>query len=692
LELVAATTAAAGALEQNPHLAELKETTLGSEIMALTRSTNALQDLAVRLRMMSIQGMFQRMKRVAFDVCRASGKRARIILKGAETQVDRGVVENLTGAMVHLIRNAVDHGIEPPAKRREASKPESGSITLQAGREGSEIFIAVSDDGKGLDLERLKQKAAERGLLNPEHSLSDEKAFELVFAEGLSTAQTVTGVSGRGVGMLAVKNAVESLRGRITLQSSPGEGLTVRLTMPLALASVEGLVVRVGGSYYIIPANSMRECFSAQPKDLSTVKGKGRMVKFRDALLPIIHLGKLFAIPFETEDPTAGVLVVTEHRKRFAALLVDEVISSQQVMVRPLDGELAKIDAVSGTASLGVLGLALVLEMSVILKDISSLRANDLSGANKRKDQVETVDIGSNQVGMVDFEVEHLENGKRIRSLFAINAFKAREFVPATSLTPLPASPKGFAGMLLLRDKTIPVVRLVELLGFTPAEDSENIIMICEFGSQAIGMLVSAINRVHYISWAEIKPPPQAHDLVKNSYIVGIILMHRETLFVLDFEHIVQDVLYLYKDFGQTLHGVERRKTGSRILLAEDSAIVRRKISTALQEAGMEVFEAANGLEAKEMIMALLAKVESEGGSIFDHLDLVLSDIEMPELDGYTLTSTIKTHPALMGLPVILQSSLTNETIVKRAKEVHANGVVGKHDPDELALQLKQYL
>lgn len=691
LDLVANTTAAANQIIQNDAIKSIPHSEVGEDLITLDRAVSGLQNLTVGLRMMPARSLFQAMRRVAYDVGRSSHKRVMVKMEGLNTEVDRTVLENITGAFTHLVRNSIDHGLEDPAERRKKSKPEKGLIVFRAYRNSGNIVFEIEDDGKGLDSEKIRNKAIEKGFLKSSDKVDDDTLYSLIFKTGLSTAEKITGVSGRGVGMEAVKSSIDGLRGRINISSKKDIGTTVKITLPLSLSSIEGLVVTSGKNYYIIPAHSVRECFKADKESLSYVEGKGTLVSIRGGLLPVVNLGRELAIDYNYDDPCDGVLVIIENQMRMAALLVDEVMRTRQIMVRPLDGPLANVRHVSGTADLGGRKVGFVLEFNEILEK-SSVDNRSFGAGFKSGDKIETVDIGSNQVGMVDFYLDYLEGAGKKRSRFAINAFKAKEFVTKEELTSVPGAPQGFQGMLLLRDKTIPVVGLSELLGFNADPDSEQIIIVCEFGSHTIGITVNGVNRVNYISWGDILPPPESGNNLNTNYIVGTILMGEDVVFVLDFEHIVQEVLKIYLDVGKSFDGVERRKTGSKVFLVEDSELVRRKISSALKEVGLQVEEAPNGQVALDRILEIAKDIEDGKGNVFDYLDIVVSDIEMPQLDGYTLTINIKKNPHLVGLPVILHSSLTNDTIVKRAKEVHADGVVGKKDPAELASYLKQYL
>jgi two-component system chemotaxis sensor kinase CheA len=693
LEQVASLNAEVLQLARNGDLKPLLGSRVGAELTAVTRTAEMLQNTAIGFRMMPIAPLFKRMKRVAFDVGRARQRRVAVRTEGLDTEVDRTIIENLTGAMVHLIRNAIDHGIEPAAQRRAKGKNERGRIILRAYRDAGEVVIEMSDDGCGIDAAKIRQKAESLGLIKPEDDLTDQQILEFIFHPGFSTAQQVTGVSGRGVGMEAVRAAVEELRGKLRVDSTPGRGTTMQIILPLSLSAMEGLVIRVGQSHYILPAHVVRESFRPEEESLSTVEGKGQVVSVRGTVIPVVHLGQVLEVPYDADDAAEAILVIVSYQERMAALLCDAVVATQAAMVRPLEGGLSKLDCVSGAVSLGQGQLALVLEVRELLKFGTTAGSSAMATGFGDRDRIETVDVGSNQVAMVDFSIRHEVGGKEMMSRFAINAFKAREFVPWRPLTAVPHAPKGFSGMLLLRDLTIPVVNLSSVLGFNTVDSREDhSIVICEFGGHTIGIEVSQVNRVNYISWGEIKPPPDTGALVKDQYVVGTILMGEDVVFVLDFEQLVQMVLTIYREFGTVLEGVQQRKHGSRVLLAEDSALVRAKATEALTAAGMEVVPVGNGKEAWDELQEMAAVIEKEGGSIFDLVDVILSDIEMPQMDGYTLCQQVKSHPVLLPLPLIFFSSLTNETVIKRAHEVKADGVVAKGDPERLALLLRQYL
>lgn len=691
--------------------AEDKDASAG--LLDLQRLCRSLHDMAAGLRMISIAPLFQRVQRAALEAGRAVNKRVEFEISGEDTRVDRIVIDKLSAALVHMARNSVDHGIESQEARRDIGKPAHGCITLAARRAGADVIIEFSDDGRGLDVERIIAKARKTGMIGVDEKLTPEQGANLIFAQGLSTSESVTGLSGRGVGMAVVRESAEALRGRVEIENFPGKGVTFRVRFPVALAAVETLLVRLGDNTLALPVQSVRETFRINRQQLSSVEGKGKIVTLRGIVVPMICLsGHLGLVSRTSDDPEQGVLILVEEGEKLCAILVDEVLETRQVVIRPLEGRLREIPDITGAALLSDRQVALVLDMRRLVDTTHICAGSSFSAASVlqagSERQVETVSVGSNSVGLIDFSLKTRKQDGSVKThVFAINAFKTREFVPVTPLTPVPDMPKGFAGMLLLRQETIPVMALDVLLGFAPAQgrnpEFDEIIIICEFSGVTVGFLVSDVNSVSYVTWDDIRQPPDAGKSFNINYVIGTIQLdrlrenikpeEREAIaFLLDFERIVQQVLDLYGDIGAELTEIQLRKEHNRVLLVEDSPLIRRETAEVLRKAGLEVIEASNGKEAISIVDRLYNQARDEKRSIFNYLDLILSDIEMPLLDGYSLTRHIKSHPDLRLLPTLLHSSLTNETIVRRAREVHADGFVPKCDPHKLAEHLRKYL
>ncbi len=321
-----------------------------------------LQDLSMSMRMVPLRGTFQKMQRVARDLARKSGKGVELVTDDGETEIDRHMVDILNDVLVHMVRNAIDHGIESPDDREKLGKPRTGTVRLTAFHSGGTVVVEIRDDGRGLDREKILNKAIKAGLVDPEKALSDNEVYNLIFAPGLSTSETVTDVSGRGVGMDVVRKGVETLHGRIDINTAPGVGSTFTVRLPLTLAITDGMLVRVGSERYIIPTISIHLCFRPTRDSISTVSGRGELVMLRGELMPIFRLHRLFGVDNAIEDPALGLLVVVGDEERRCALLVDELMGQQQVVAKSLTKAVGKIPGVSGGAILGDGQVGLILD------------------------------------------------------------------------------------------------------------------------------------------------------------------------------------------------------------------------------------------------------------------------------------------------------------------------------------------
>jgi len=327
-----------------------------------------LQELSMAMRMVPIQGVFQKMARLVRDLSRKSGKDISFSTVGDQTELDRTVVDRITDPLVHMVRNSIDHGVETPEERVKAGKSPTGHIELRAFHEAGNIVIEIEDDGKGLNKERILQKGIENSIVAPGQELSEDEIFKLIFCAGLSTAEKVTSISGRGVGMDVVKKNVESLRGRIDISSAPGKGTTFTVRLPLTLAIIDGQVVTVGASRYIIPINSISCSLRPSREQLSSVQRRGEMVKVQGRLIPVIRLYKLFGVVPATEEPTESLLVVVEDDGRKCGLLVDDLSGQQQVVIKSLGEGLGQVKGVSGAAIMGDGKASLILDIPGLME------------------------------------------------------------------------------------------------------------------------------------------------------------------------------------------------------------------------------------------------------------------------------------------------------------------------------------
>jgi len=311
--------------------------------------------------------VFSRFPRMLRDLANKLGKKVELVTQGEATELDKGLVEKITDPLTHLVRNSCDHGVEMPADRLAKGKPEIGTITLAASHQGGSIVIEVRDDGRGLSREKLLKKAREKGIDAPD-SMTDTEVWSLIFAPGFSTADEVTDVSGRGVGMDVVKKNITSLGGTVEIDSAEGYGMRVAVRLPLTLAIMDGMSVGVGEEVYILPLSSVVESFQVSEEMVKTIGGSGRVVEVREEYMPVIELEKVFQVPRFDWEHTSGIMVVVEAESGRVALLVDELLGQQQVVVKNLESNYRKVNDVSGATIMGDGRVALILDVGSLVR------------------------------------------------------------------------------------------------------------------------------------------------------------------------------------------------------------------------------------------------------------------------------------------------------------------------------------
>jgi two-component system chemotaxis sensor kinase CheA len=347
---------------------------LARNLAQLWRITSELQRGAMALRMVPIRRTFQKTARLVRDLSRKSGKMVQLVVQGEDTELDRKVVEDLDDPLLHMVRNSIDHGLETKEERPKTGKPLAGTITLRAFHQGDMIVVAVGDDGAGLDTEKIYSRAVSRGLVRPDESMTESDIQQLIFRPGFSTADKITEISGRGVGMDVVRRNIEALRGRIEIQSIKGKGTTFLIKLPLTLAIVDGLLLAVNRERYVLPTFAVRESLRPTPSQVHPVQGKGAVIQVRNSLLPLVSLAELFGIEGAISDPCAGTVVVLEHDGRRMGLLVDSLVGKQEVVVKSLGESFARIPGVGGGAILGDGRIGLILDAGELIGTTSELR------------------------------------------------------------------------------------------------------------------------------------------------------------------------------------------------------------------------------------------------------------------------------------------------------------------------------
>lgn len=350
---------------------------LADRFVRLDKITRELQQMATSLRMVPLRVTFRTMGRLVRDLAHKAGKDVSLVTHGEQTELDKAMVDLLADPLIHLLRNAVDHGIESAEARAAAGKPAAGRIELRAYHAGGTVCVEVVDDGRGIDAEAVLARARSLGLVAEGHAFGEHEVLDLIFRPGFSTAATVTDVSGRGVGMDVVKRAVESVRGSIEVVSRPGEGTRFVMRLPLTLAIIDAMVVRVGGDRYIIPTLNIRRSVRPEPGQVTTVVGRGEVMSQPDGLVPLIRLDRVFGCDGASQDPTSGIVVIVEEAGASVGLVAEELLGQQQTVIKPLGEGIAETPGISGGAVMPDGTVGLIVDVSGLVRVARSSR--DLS-------------------------------------------------------------------------------------------------------------------------------------------------------------------------------------------------------------------------------------------------------------------------------------------------------------------------
>jgi len=356
-------------VSQSPEIAALNSVNLTRQLGQLDKITRELQEMATSLRMVPLRSTFQKMARLVRDLARKTGKQVEFVTTGEETELDKTVVDGISDPLVHMVRNAVDHGIETdPNDRTNRGKSTTARVELRAFHKGGNIYIQLEDDGRGMDKDAILAKGKERGLVREGDNLSEREIFNLIFAPGLSTAKKLTEVSGRGVGMDVVKKSIDNLRGQVEIKSEVGKGTLFTIKLPLTLAIIDGMVVRVGRERYIVPTLSVVRSLRAKQEQSSSVFQAGEMLNLPEGLLPLLRLGRLFEVPNAIEDPLKGLVVVVEDDGKPICLLVDELLGQQQIVIKNLGEALGRMPGIAGSAIMADGRVGLIVDVGGLVR------------------------------------------------------------------------------------------------------------------------------------------------------------------------------------------------------------------------------------------------------------------------------------------------------------------------------------
>lgn len=576
----------------------------------------------MKTRMQPIGMVWNKLPRVVRDMAVALGKQIRLEMDGAETELDRTIIEAIKDPLVHLVRNACDHGIETAEARARAGKPPQGKLSLRAYHEGGQVNIEIGDDGAGIDVARVKRKAIENGLLRPEQAekLSDRDAFNLVFQPGFSTAQSVTNVSGRGVGMDVVKSNIEKIGGIVDIASRPGAGSTVKLKIPLTLAIIPGLVIMSGGERFVIPQVSLLELIrlegDSKDKLIEYVHGTP-VYRRRGSLLPIANLNRVLGLPDAGTQEAVSIVVLQAEDRQFG-LVVDGINDTQEIVVKPLSKQLKGLNMYAGATIMGDGRVALILDI---------LGIGQLSGVlAESRDQTRAVAEKPSQAGMEQQRLLLFRSGSFDRLAVPLSLVARLEEFPQSAL-----EQAGGRQVVQYRNRILPLAPLRSILETeaaapSQAEDPLQVVVFND-GDMSVGVVVDQILDV--AEEAVTVRQKSGRKGLLGSAVVG----NRVTDFV--------DLGYVIRVVSEDgFEGERGPVAGRRALLAEPSAFSRGLIRGGLDMAGYAVVEAASLEDA-------IGELERQ------RVDIVLAALDLPPKGSRALLEAMRGRPEWREIPVL---------------------------------------
>jgi two-component system chemotaxis sensor kinase CheA len=632
----------------------------------LNQVTSELQETIMQTRLQTVATVFNRFPRVVRDLSIAMGKQCQLTVEGQEVEVDKSILEAISDPLTHLVRNAIDHGLESPEARFKAGKSPTGTVSLRAFHQAGKVNIVVADDGRGIDVNRVKEKAIARGLIHPEQArtMTHREALQLIFRPGLSTADQVTQVSGRGVGMDVVKTNVERLGGTVSVETELGKGTKVHVKLPLTLAIIPSLIVRCRGRRYAIPQGSIRELVrikgSEVAKKIERVK-RAEVFRLRGALLPLVHLSDVLGLPRVAgaeECPALSIIVVESGHLRYG-LVVDGLCDSEEIVVKPLGRHMKSCVCLAGATILGDGQVALILDISGIashsqLASGEQDGATDSAGGDSTEETQSVLLFSNHPTEFFGIPMELVARLERVRT-------DQIEQV-------------GGQQVLQYRGGSLPLLTLENHVACQPRlEATKAYVVVFTAARREIGLLVPELLDIRSV------PTQVDTDTFREPGILGSLVFERRTIRLVDVHELAR------KAHPDWFHAApaQRRDDGDmpRILLAEDSDFFRKQLSGFLEAEGYEVRACEDGAVAWEAIR--------EPGS---HFDLLITDIEMPNMTGLELARHVRDYAAAASLPIIAVSSLAGEDDIRRGREVGVTEYHVKLDRERLVESVARVL
>lgn len=634
----------------------------------LDQVTSELQEAIMQTRMQPIGNVFNRFPRVVRDLCKKLNKQCELSISGEDVELDKTIIEAIADPLTHLVRNAVDHGMETPQQRTDAGKTREGTIALRACHQAGKVIIAIQDDGRGIDCEKIKQKAIARGVLTAEHAaeMSDREAVRLIFHPGFSTAEEVTDVSGRGVGMDVVKTNIEKLGGSVDVETQVGSGTVVNITMPLTLAIIPSLLVRSRNERFAIPQVNIAELVRVRPDEVRKRIGRvkrSEVLRLRGSLLPLIRLSRVLGWQEEEADDgkadkAINVIVVESGSQRYG-IIVDGLHDSEEIVVKPLGRHLKNCQCLAGATVLGDGHVALILDVPGIAARMDLQVPDDRREENSASRDIVTESDAQSLLLFTNHPDEQfavpMELISRIERVQAgqIDAMAGQE-------------------LLQFRGATLPLVSLERIVNAKPRLDQTRLyVAVFTAAGREMGLIIPEIIDIRTVC-AKIDPTTLHERGVMGSLVIGEQAIR--LVDVVELAHVAHPDWFKAGAFEGT---PDEQAT---ILLAEDSDFFRAHVARLLAECGYNVVECTDGQAAWETLQ------ESP------EVDLIITDIEMPRLDGFQFCRRIKDHPHFSHLPVIALTSLAGDEHRHRGQNSGIDEYQVKMDRENLLSALQRWL
>ncbi len=626
-------------------------------LQRLSNVTAELQEGVMKTRMQPIGNAWQKLPRIVRDLSGELGKQIELEMHGADTELDRQVLDLIKDPLTHMVRNSADHGLETPSERAACGKPEQGTIRLSAYHEGGHIIICIADNGRGLNTERIKAKAISSGLVNEAEleKMTEAQIHKFIFAPGFSTAAAVTSVSGRGVGMDVVRTNIDQIGGTIDVKSVAGEGSSVTIKIPLTLAIVSALIVEAAGDRFAIPQLSVVELVRARANSehrIERIKDTA-VLRLRNKLLPLMHLKKLLKIDDgSSSDPENGFIVVTQVGSQTFGIVVDGVFHTEEIVVKPMSTKLRHIEMFSGNTILGDGAVIMIIDPNGIAKALGA------AGSASRE-------LAEENAAMRASAAEQLTSLLVFRA--GTNQPKAVPLGLVTRLEEIATDKIELSNgrhMVQYRDQLMP---LVQMAGVNVRTSGAQPILVFADDGRSMGLVVDEIIDI-------VEEKLNIEVAGGEAGILGSAVIKGQATEVIDVGH------FLPMAFADWFSRKEMRPSASAqsVLLVDDSAFFRNMLAPVLKAAGYRVRVAPN---AQEGLMAL------RSGQAFD---VVLTDIEMPDMNGFEFAETIRADAHLSGLPIIALSSMVSPAAIERGRQAGFHDYVAKFDRPGLIAALKE--